>query len=1591
MEHLTAWPLGIHQCSDSRDDEEPLIVLRLRLGDPGKGISALVDTGATNNFVRAKTLEEIPPQCWKEKKLPPSMLNVRLADGTIVRERKRVVRIRYAHKGKKHHDDFVVLKLDDRFDVILGMPWLASNSPTIDWRTRSVTVNTLGDASQRIDSGNVAPDESNVGEDDAGSPPHHRAISSTKGDEGKVARLQQRVAQDTQNETRSKKMNPHACTDMRSSTECAPPNTLKPSAARRQKRKAMKVEGAKPSPPMIEPASPIMMSQNDSADENISRVESGTPAQTVRVESYTLCSVIVNTGSQVGITELELENPPPGVEGLTALPGLSLKKFMKELRAGKITQLCMLTVEGEHGSLESLAATAATTSSMDEEVLDDRTRIERYQAQSWESLKTSPFYKDILEYKDIFPEELPCELPKDKGIQHEIDLVPGTKYCVTRQWPLPREQVEAIDAFFAERHQAGHVRESKSPHCSPTFCVKKATGGWRIVHAFNKLNAATIPAQTPIPRKDVIIDGMCGSTIFSAVDLTDGFYQILMRLKDIPLTAVSTPSGMLWEWLVMPQGLSNAPATFNRCVTHLLRPVRDFAPSYFDDVYIHSRAEGSASDVEVHRKHLRAVFALMREHKLYARLQKCIFGASEIPVLGCFVGKNGVRPDPEKIRAIKEWPTPSDVKELRKFLGLATYLHKYAKNYAEMSLPLSHLLKKDVEWDWSPECDQAFNAIRQSLMTAPVLAIADTSKPFYVVCDASDFAIGCALMQRDQDDAERVVCYHSRQLKPAEKNYPVHDKELLAMKFALAKCRVYLLGSKPFVVYTDHASLRTAVNSPHLSQRMARWLSFFAEFNFTVEYKPGRFNVIADALSRRPDYAPPQQEAVASMSASTPTASLHDDIRRAYKHDDEASAIIKYFADSSAKALAALPARLRASVHRYAYDDGLLRYRVHTDDAFRIVVPNDEDLRLRILYEYHDSPVSGHRGREKTYAALSRDFYWRRAYAAVRRYVRACEVCQRAKPYPVCDAPLHPLPVPAECWQSVSMDFVFGLPKDKDGNTGILVFVDRLSKMVHLAAVPDSITADGSARLFVDTVFRLHGMPIDIVSDRDPRFTAEFWQSVFRRVGTQLSMSTADHPQTDGQTERANRVLEEILRSYVHSFESWSEFLPMAEFAINNSVHASTGHTPFYVNGLRHPRLPPLLGVNPNLTGGGLPHAVAHDMAVDTSDGEDHHRSTPTAPEQRNRAPPAVDPSPDSTLSDSGGISGTSTVPLTGNTGEPMDIDESANTARVAERRAARQADQFLVDREAIIRFVQDAIGQAVDRQKMNADRQGRKNQHVFNVGDLVLLSTKSLPEHAVSCVGSSKLLPRFIGPFKVLRRQGEAYTLDLPSAMRTHPTFYVGRLRPYCDRSAGDESQRVATPLEGPCSPSDERQDPLHGQGDRRSRLPSFGSSPSSRRPPSRGRRHDSEMPAQPATGSDDSQGSTPGLAKPVEPACLREKANESARANVRVRATVRAKANGAAGANDAVMANDGETPRVSSRGQVFPPPPPPLRDADGESRWIVEAILSHKGKSQKGQRRYLIRWRGYPPSHDSWEPRDALLEDVPDLVSDYDRAHRL
>ncbi|POM77416.1 Reverse transcriptase [Phytophthora palmivora] len=524
--------------------------------------------------------------------------------------------------------------------------------------------------------------------------------------------------------------------------------------------------------------------------------------------------------------------------------------------------------------------------------------------------------------------------------------------------------------------------------------------------------------------------------------------------------------------------------------------------------------------MEVHVKHLRRVFEVMRANKLYANIDKCVFAAEEIKVLGCFVSRVGVRADPGKVKAIAAWPTPRSQKDLRKWLGLANYLHKYSAGYAELARPLSDLLNKDADWVWEQQYQDAFDSIKASLQQAPVLALPDENKSFGVVCNASDYAIGCALLQKDDEGRERVISVKSRQPKVAERNYPVHDKELLAMK--------------PFVIYTDHASLRTATNSPHLSQRMARWLSFFAEYNFRVEYKPGKLNVLADALSRRPDYE--------LAHVSRVTTDLYDRIRLAYQEDDNYTPLVQFLSDGKDAKVDRLSPRQRAQLHRYELADVLLHYRVDSGDPPRVVVPNNEDLKYEILLDAHDAPMSGHLGREKTYQMVSQTFRRPRIYKRVSYYVKTCETCQRVKPSGHASAPLLSLPVPADCWKSTSLDFVFGLSADDKGNTGILVFVCRLSKMVRLTPVRDKVTGKQAPQLFLNSMFRHHGLSETIVSDRGPLFTGASWDILFHLLGTKLTMSTADHPQTDGQTERVNRVLEDTLRSIcAEAPRSWSD------------------------------------------------------------------------------------------------------------------------------------------------------------------------------------------------------------------------------------------------------------------------------------------------------------------------------------------------------------------------------------------------------------------------------------------------------------------
>jgi hypothetical protein len=579
-------------------------------------------------------------------------------------------------------------------------------------------------------------------------------------------------------------------------------------------------------------------------------------------------------------------------------------------------------------------------------------------------------------------------------------------------------------------------------------------------------------------------------------------------------------------------------------------------------------------------------------------------------------------------------------------------------------------------------------------------------------------------------------------------------------------------------------------------------------------------------------------------------------------------------------------------------------------------------------------------------------------------YVRTCEICQRVKPSPSSEAPLQSLPISQDYWSSVSMDFIFGFPKDSHGRSGVLVFVDRLSKMVHLCAVRSKVTAPESARLFYDHVFALHGMPHSIVSDRDPRFTAHFWRALFTLLGSKLAMSTSDHPESDGQTERANRVVEDMLRSYAQAHpKDWSSHLSSVEFSINNATHASTGYSPFYLNGLRHPR---------------LPHSV--NAGVSRFVGGEWDASSRSH-----------DPHPD-----------------------------SAPPRRPLKASIAKAVSVFFDTRMAVLAQVRDALAHAQDVQKRNADSKGRSNMHTFEVNDLVLLSTKSLPNEAISHALGTKLLPRFIGPFRVAAKISErSYRLELPPGLRLHPTFYVGRLKPYV-KGQMDDDGRLAW-LAGDASHAQPRT-PSPGDGQSR---PVAGLPPHSARAqePAVGPQDQVARAQEPAADppSPEWQGSTerhslPGSSPDPEARSPHEPTFPSAR-DAPPRGPQRAATSPPTlgprppARSDSHAGRRGQR-RSASRGQsddsqscpqplphphttqaraaagYTRQPPPPALDARGNTRFLVEVLLQERGAPHTPGHQFLVKWVGYPHSQNSWEPSATLQEDVPGAILAYRRS---
>jgi hypothetical protein len=760
----------------------------------------------------------------------------------------------------------------------------------------------------------------------------------------------------------------------------------------------------------------------------------------------------------------------------------------------------------------------------------------------------------VCDYPDVFT-EVYSGLPPDREIEFSIDLVPGTKPIHKAPYRMAPAELKELKEQLQELIDRGFIRPSVSPWGAPVLFVKKKDGSMRLCIDYRELNRVTIRNKYPLPRIDDLFDQLKGASVFSKIDLRSGYHQLKVRKEDVQKTAMRTRYDH-FEFVVMPFGLTNAPSVFMELMNRVFHKYLDlFVVVFIDDILVYS------TNHQEHEEHLKKVLDILREEKLFAKFKKCEFWLEKVSFLGHVISGEGIEVDPSKIEAVVNWEKPTNVHEIRSFLGLAGYYRRFVEGFSVLSGPLTALTKKNARYVWSDKCEESFQELKRRLVSAPILTLPSDKEGFIVYSDASLKGLGCVLMQQG-----KVIAYASRQLKNHERNYPTHDLELAAVVFALKIWRHYLYGSQ-CDIYTDHKSLKYIFTQKDLNMRQRRWIEQIKDYDCRILYHPGKANVVADALSRKS-----RSEASNLVPTTDQLAQqfgmIHFGTRPTTRWMSLATLSIQPMltdwikvaqeADPELKALKEKISQGEASSFSFAAD-GILR------NHSRVVLPKDDKLRKEILDEAHKTQYTVHPGSTKMYQDLKKIYWWSGMKRDIAEYVARCSTCQQVKAEHQRPAgPLQPLSIPEWKWDQIGMDFVVCLPRAPSGQDAIWVIVDRLTKSAHFIPYKINDSMQKMAELYIREIVRLHGVPNSIVSDRDPRFTSKFWGRLQDAMGTRLNFSTAYHPQTDGQSERTIRILEDMLRLCVLDFKgNWINFLPLVEFAYNNSFQSTIGMAPY--------------------------------------------------------------------------------------------------------------------------------------------------------------------------------------------------------------------------------------------------------------------------------------------------------------------------------------------------------------------------------------------------------------------------------------------
>lgn len=842
----------------------------------------------------------------------------------------------------------------------------------------------------------------------------------------------------------------------------------------------------------------------------------------------------------------------------------------------------------------------------------------------------------MMERRDVFSQH-EWDVGCSKSTRHEIRLKDARPFR-ERSRRLPPADFEDVRQHLQELQNNGIISESRSPYASPIVVVRKKSGKVRMCVDYRTLNLRTVPDQYTVPRIEDALHSMSGSKWFTVLDLRSGYYQIPMNESDKEKTAFICPLGF-YQFERMPQGISGAPATFQRVMEKTVGDMNFLEVLvYLDDLIVFGRT------LEEHEERLLKVLDRLQEEGLKLSLDKCQFGRTSVTYVGHVVSQDGIATDPSKIEAVVSWPRPKTVTELRSFLGFCGYYRRFVKDFSKLCRPLNGLLQgyppsshskgRQAKYSpdktyfkpsdpfgsrWSEECEQAFKELKTRLTKAPVLVFADPQKPYVLHVDASLDGLGGVLYQ-EYDDGLRPVAFVSRSLSPSERNYPVHKLDFLALKWAIVdKLHDYLYGTI-VQVRTDNNPLTYVTTSAKLDATGHRWLSALSTYNFSLKYRPGRHNIDADSLSRRPHNSMTpddewQEIPIPGVRALCQTLSSK---RAGYSYPcvleqmgAHVSAVPKAFCNIAAVVADLLPNVTQAELQDAQKNDPVLgevwsavsqkapasqiksthpdlthlkrewaKLTIKDGVLYRTVKQSDQRLRRQlvlpkqfqsfVLKSLHDN--NGHLGVDKTYALVCDRFFWPCMKLEVDTYCKTCERCIKRKTLPQRAAPLSHIrssgPMDLVC-----IDFL-SIEPDSRNVCNVLVVTDHFTRYAQAFPTKDQ-RATTVAKTLWEKYFIHYGLPTRVHSDQGRDFESQLVKEMLTMLGVKKSRTTPYHPQGDPQPERFNRTLLNMLGTLEPSQKSkWSQHIAHLVHAYNCTPNEATGYSPYFLMYGREARLP---------------------------------------------------------------------------------------------------------------------------------------------------------------------------------------------------------------------------------------------------------------------------------------------------------------------------------------------------------------------------------------------------------------------------------